>query len=584
MARKLLLTALLAGVLAAPAHAQFSRQLLMPGVTYERQVQFTSHGPVAIHVVTAPRPGGAYALKPVLSNGSIVGRARVTTMQNKLSREYTVAGVNGDLFSLVDGRPSGVVMRSGVIDIPPLPERSSIGIAGDGTLRVERVQMFGTWRGTGQRRGMELNGVPGANGFALFTPSWGPATPVVEGAVEAVLHPLPATVPGQDLAGPVIQLTQGGNTPIPPGGAVLLARGSGAQRLAEEAAVGVNVVIRLLLNPDWAALGVGDAIGGGPALVREGKPIFRHFEFFSTAQLARNPRTAVGQLPDGRIILVVVDGRRRGYSVGMTNFELAQTMVRLGAVTAAGLDAGGSSTLAFDGTLLNRPSDPGGERLVSECLCLLYSGVYAPPPAEPVLSPNDDGVAETQALSYKVTRPSTVTVNLIGPDGAARVVETGPKAPGTYRFTWNATAAEGQAEPDGRWRLNVTAVDEAGGTTAADRFFAVNRTLAALAVRPALVRMRPKVGGTLTASFTLARAAVVTARVETPTGAVIAVAARKRLGPGARALTWNGRVGRRPAATGRYVLRVLAVNQLGRTDLAQPFTVRRVAAPRDTRR
>ena len=42
----------------------------------------------------------------------------------------------------------------------------------------------------------------------------------------------------------------------------------------------------------------------------------------------------------------------------MTNIELAQTLVRLGAATASGFDGGGSSTLAFDGTLLNRPSDP----------------------------------------------------------------------------------------------------------------------------------------------------------------------------------------------------------------------------------
>jgi flagellar hook assembly protein FlgD len=584
VARKLLFTALLAGVLAAPAYAQFSRQLLMPSVTYERQVQFTSHGPVAIHVVMAPRPRGAYALKPVLSNGAIVGRVRVSAMQANLSRDYTVAGVNGDLFAWEDGRPSGILLRSGIIDHPPLPERSSIGITSDGILRVDRVLMFGTWRGTGQRRSMDLNRVPGANGFALFTTSWGPATPVVEGAIEAVVHPLPPTVPGQDLQGPVIQLTQGGNTPIPAGGAVLLARGTAAQRLAEEAALGTNLVFRLLLNPDWTAAGVSEAIGGGPVLVRDGKPVFRHFEFFTTAQLARNPRTAVGQLADGRIVLVVVDGRRRGYSVGMTNFELAQTMVRLGAVTASALDGGGSSTIAFDGNVLNRPSDPGGERPVSECLCLLYGGVYAPPPAEPVLSPNGDGVAETQALAYKITRPSTVTVNLIGPDGVARVVETGAKQPGSYRFTWNATGAEGQAEPDGRWRLNVTAVDEAGASTAADRAFAVNRTLAALAVKPRLVRVRPKTGGSLTATFSLARAATVTARVETRTGAVIAVAARKRLGAGTRTLTWNGRVGRNFAATGHYVLRVVAINGLGKTDLAQPFTVRRVAAPRDTRR
>ena len=62
--------------------------------------------------------------------------------------------------------------------------------------------------------------------------------------------------------------------------------------------------------------------------------------------------------------MVVVDGRQAGYSVGMTTFEMALTMVRLGAVRAMQLDGGGSSTLAFDGKVLNRPSD-GRERPIS---------------------------------------------------------------------------------------------------------------------------------------------------------------------------------------------------------------------------
>jgi hypothetical protein len=119
--------------------------------------------------------------------------------------------------------------------------------------------------------------------------------------------------------------------------------------------------------------------------------------------------------------------------------------------------------------------------------------------------------------------------------------------------------------------------------TAADRVFSLNRTLAALAVRPSLVRVRKREGGRLTATFTLARSATVTARVETTSGAVIALAARKRLAAGAQSLSWNGRVGRGAAHTGRYVLRVIAVNELGRTDLAREFSVRRVAGRRDTR-
>ena len=180
----------------------------------------------------------------------------------------------------------------------------------------------------------------------------------------------------------------------------------------------------------------GAWIGGGPVLVRERKPVYRSNEAFTTSQIApRNPRSAVGQLGDGRIVLVVVDGRQAGYSVGMTTFEMAQTLVRLGAVAGMGLDSGGSSTLAFEGALLNRPS-AGRERAISTALMLQYFGVYAAPPAEEVVSPNGDGAAEEQRLSFKVVRPSTVTTTLTAPDGSVAFQESLPREPGSYGVAW----------------------------------------------------------------------------------------------------------------------------------------------------
>ena len=216
--------------------------------------------------------------------------------------------------------------------------------------------------------------------------------------------------------------------------------------------MGANVRVRLVLQPDWA--GVVDAVGGGPALVRDGKAVFNAGEAFVPQQLALpEPRTAVGQLADGRIVLVVVDGRRRGYSSGMTNFELALALVRLGAVTGAALDGGGSSTMAFDGQLLNRPS--GAERPVSEALLMVYSGVHAPLPSVSVVSPNGDDVAETQELAYKVVRPSTVNASLVAPDGSTRPVFAGQAVPSTYAFEWTGRTADGALEPEGAWRWVV---------------------------------------------------------------------------------------------------------------------------------
>lgn len=560
-----------------PGRADAARELLMPGVTYERQVEFTAHGPVAIHVMLAPKPGGLWSLQPFLSNGAILGREKVTTMQRTASRDATAAGVNGDLFSTADGRPTGILMQAGALHHPPSAERSSLGIAANGTLRVERVRWFGTWRGTGQRRPLDLNETPGPNEVTLFTRTWGPTTPSLDNALEAILRPFPPATPNGEIQGTVAEVKQGsaGGTAIPADGAVLAAQGPAAQRLLAEAPLGSQVNVRLVLSPEWGD--VPDAIGGGPALVRAGKPIFRAGELFTSDQLARNPRTGVGQLRDGRILLVVVDGRRPGYSVGMTSFELAQAMVRLGAQTASGLDAGGSSTMAFDGRLLNRPSDPTGERPVSEGLFVFYSGVYAAPPAEPVLSPDGDGVADSQSFAYKLVRPSDVTVTLVGPRGVRRQLDEGQKVVGTYRFGWNGLAPGGGPEVDGRWRLSVAATDDEGRASRAERAFSVNRTLRGLQVAPALVRVTPR-GGRLTARFTLTRAARITASVETAVGVTVAVPARRTLAAGARTITWDGRVGAGALAhSGRYVLRVRAANATGTVDLTAQFTVRRTA-------
>jgi Exopolysaccharide biosynthesis protein related to N-acetylglucosamine-1-phosphodiester alpha-N-acetylglucosaminidase len=576
--RKLFIFLLVALIVAAPAAAAGSqsidRSLLMPGVTYTRQVQFTPHGPEVLHVINAPKPGGLYSLMPLLSNDAIVGREKVTSMQKRASTTATVAGVNGDLFNWNDGHPSGGLMQNGFLLHPPLRDRSTVGIDTEGNLRVERVSFSGYWIGSGQRRTLQFNELPGPNGVSLFTPTWGPVTPGVQ-AVEAVLQPFPGAKPNTDLTGVVAQVSStSGSTPVPPDGAVLQARGSAAAKLAAEAPVGTTVTVRFALNPTWD--GVVNALGGGPLIVANGKPIFRANEGFDQSQLSpRNPRTAIGQRADGRLLLVAVDGRQPGYSVGMSNFELALAMMQLGAVTASALDAGGSTTMAFDGQLLNRPSDPGGERPVAESLVVAYTGVYAPPVSEPALSPNGDGVAETETLSYKLVRPSTVTATLIAPDKTVREIDSGLRQPGIYKFPWSGKTVEDAVEPEGSWRFSVTATDDQAVPSAADRIFQLNNTLGSLAVQPSALKLRKK-GTRLSGSFTLARPAKVTATIETAGGIVVRVLARGPFDAGPRVLTWNGRNGVGGLAYGgSYRLHVVANNELGRVDLRAAFTARR---------
>jgi Phosphodiester glycosidase/FlgD Ig-like domain len=570
------LAAALALAFGATAQAQTAQ--LLPGVTYEDDVQFTPHGPVSIHVVKAPRPVGPYRLRPVLSNESVTRRETLSAMERRLSSQGAAVGINGDFFSFKDGHPSGLLLRDDALVTPPNAKRSSLGITTDGTIDVRRVRLFGTWRGAGQRRPLTaFNTSPGANGISLFTPDYGTMTPQIRGALAVVLSPFAAATPNTDLVAPVGDSRQNAAVPIEPGTAVLVARGTAAQKLVLEAPLGTNVTVRLILQPDWS--GVVDAIGGGPLLLRDGRPVFRAKEAFTTSQLApRDPRSAVGQLSDGRLVFVAVDGRQAGYSVGLTNFELAQTMMRLGAVRAMALDSGGSTTLAFDGTVLNRPSD-GRERAISTALLLVYTGVYAPPPEVEVVSPNGDGVDEEQALAYRVVRPSNVTASLVGPDRRVAFQQAALQQPGTYEVAFPpATVTPGQPSTpaEGRWTFTVSATDDQGVASSTTRRFWVNSTIGFLRLVPRALAL-PPTGGALKIAWTQTRAARVTVRVETQQGVLLRRVTQAAFEPGENSVLWNGRRkdGRR-AYGGVYRVTVTAQNTIGTEALGQLVRVRRV--------
>jgi exopolysaccharide biosynthesis protein len=119
--------------------------------------------------------------------------------------------------------------------------------------------------------------------------------------------------------------------------------------------------------------GVWNTLSFGPAIVEEGAVVDGIEDIEVDTNVGNHsiqgeqPRTAVGVIDENHLVFVVVDGRSEGYSRGATLTELAQIMIDLGAETAYNLDGGGSSTMFFDGEVVNRPSN-GGERGTSDIL------------------------------------------------------------------------------------------------------------------------------------------------------------------------------------------------------------------------
>ena len=110
----------------------------------------------------------------------------------------------------------------------------------------------------------------------------------------------------------------------------------------------------------------------GPSLIENNKISVSTNDEVGRA-MASNPRTAIGIIDNNHYVFVVSDGRTND-SVGLSLYELATFMKSLNCQTAYNLDGGGSSTMYFNGNVVNNPTTNGkiGERKVSDIVYIGY--------------------------------------------------------------------------------------------------------------------------------------------------------------------------------------------------------------------
>jgi exopolysaccharide biosynthesis protein len=119
--------------------------------------------------------------------------------------------------------------------------------------------------------------------------------------------------------------------------------------------------------------GVVNLLAFGPSLVEDGEIVVDTSTEVGRA-MASNPRTAIGIIDENHYIIVVADGRTTE-SEGLSLYQMAEIMKEYGATTAYNLDGGGSSTLYFNGQVINNPTTNGNtisERAVSDIVYIGY--------------------------------------------------------------------------------------------------------------------------------------------------------------------------------------------------------------------
>jgi hypothetical protein len=329
-------------------------------------------GPWTVHVLDVDR---RECWAPVALKGApgAAGRFRTSALASGASR--AAGAVNADFFLFAPpGVPTGAhVSRGRVITGPGLRPVFAVDSAGRAWLGVLSVTGVAV---------SALDSIPvvawnraSPVGLAWFDAGYGAAVDTATGTVRVVLSARRGLVLAID--------TTGAATPIPSSGGVLVLGARVPTHVRERFLLAARSRGRFEVTVRLEPFHAREAVGGFPILVRDSAEV-PGLDSAGAATFApvRHPRTIVGVTAGGRrLLLITVDGRQAGHSAGTTNRESARLALQLGATEAINLDGGGSTTMAVarerDGRttfeVVNRPSDPQGERAVGNALAVVKS-------------------------------------------------------------------------------------------------------------------------------------------------------------------------------------------------------------------
>jgi len=317
--------------------------------------------PWSVHIVKADYSHPELRFTTTLGAGEVMGMDIVSEQIKTLPPELgqPLAAINGDFYDKSKDfplRPRDVQIRQGELVTQP-SGHTSFWMDAQG--RPHMTNIFSHFRVVwpdGKTSPIGLN-VPRADDAAvLYTAVVGKST-LTKGGTEYVLEPAKAgdwlpLRPGRTYEAKVRSIHSSGDQPLDRESLVL---SIGPSLHPSVPALSAGATLRIILETVPDLSGADVAIGGGPALVEDGKVM----EWKGWVHV-RHPRTALGW-NQKHLYLVQVDGRQLDVSVGMTFAELAEYMVKLGCEEAMNLDGGGSATLWAFGAVRNSPSE-GQER------------------------------------------------------------------------------------------------------------------------------------------------------------------------------------------------------------------------------
>lgn len=341
------------------------------GTGFSYQHDQVTKQPWSVHIARFSRARTNFLFRTTLAAEPAIGLATVSEQMARLPRTLgrPMVAVNGDYFirdGAYRGDPEGVLIVDGEVVSAP-NAKSCFWLDPAGLPHITNVVSgFAVTLPGGEIVPVGLNEELTDDRPILYSAAMGSSTHTSSGR-EYILDRdgdknwLPLLM-GGDYFARVREVRERGDTSLSSGTLVLAVPHTLERRLTG-LSLGATLKITLRTVPDLT--GVRMAIGGGPALIHDGKRAAYRSE------AVRHPRTALGWNKDD-FFLIQVDGRQPNLSVGMTLPELTDYLLKLGCLEALNLDGGGSSTMWIDGQVMNNPCE-GAERPTGTALVVLMT-------------------------------------------------------------------------------------------------------------------------------------------------------------------------------------------------------------------
>ena len=317
---------------------------LSPGIDYAKGTMRTTGGRrQSVRVATIEPWLPSIRLKSVLSNNKVVRREVVTRMGIRTSRSTRQAMVstNGDMSTRdrmdAYAAPQSMAVSNGELLLAQACTRPTLGIDPDGGVQIGDVRAHVEVRLPGRtvtKQVHRVNTHRDDGKVVLFTQRFAASTRTRSGGREVVLKLADTLRPNGVQQVEVVRVRRDGDTKLRTGQAVLSVNNRNAKwvyelRVGQKMDLTTQVVRRvdnrcggtIKAAAGWSE--ISEAVGGNHFTLRNSR-IAAPSRAVYAPSVQRHPRSGVGVTEDGRVLMITVDGRQSGYSVGVTLAEMGQ--------------------------------------------------------------------------------------------------------------------------------------------------------------------------------------------------------------------------------------------------------------------